>query len=106
MRAVVFFSSVAGAFGNRGQADYAAANDALDALARGLNEATAARVLSIGWGPWGGGGMVTPELQKQYQQRGVGIIDPEDGVQRLLNELAAGDHPQVVVMAASPDQMD
>ena len=104
-RAVVFFSSVAGAFGNRGQADYAAANDALDELAHALDDTLGARVLSIGWGPWGGGGMVTPELERQYAQRGVGIIDPSDGVQKLLNEIAAGEQPQVVLMAALPDAM-
>ncbi|MEZ4238076.1 MAG: SDR family NAD(P)-dependent oxidoreductase [Myxococcota bacterium] len=104
-RAVVFFSSVAGAFGNRGQADYAAANDALDDLARTLDGSITARVVSIGWGPWGGGGMVTPELERQYHQRGVGVIDPVDGVERLLNELTAGEHPQVVLMAAMPESM-
>ncbi|MEQ1504433.1 MAG: SDR family NAD(P)-dependent oxidoreductase, partial [Myxococcota bacterium] len=104
-RAVVFFSSVAGAFGNRGQADYAAANDALDQLARGLDATSRARFVSIGWGPWGGGGMVTPELEKQYSKRGIGMIDPDDGVQHLLDELAHGTSPHLVVMAAHPQQL-
>lgn len=104
-RAVVFFSSVAGAFGNRGQVDYAAANDALDQLARGLDGTIATRVVSIGWGPWGGGGMVTPELERQYNKRGIGVIDPDEGVQRLIDELAHGRDPHLVVMAALPHQL-
>ncbi|HHO54642.1 MAG TPA: SDR family NAD(P)-dependent oxidoreductase, partial [Deltaproteobacteria bacterium] len=73
--AVVFFSSVAGAFGNRGQADYAAANDVLDQLARTTRmPGQGGRVFSINWGPWSGGGMVTPELEAQYLKRGIGLI--------------------------------
>ncbi|HIA00883.1 MAG TPA: SDR family NAD(P)-dependent oxidoreductase, partial [Myxococcales bacterium] len=49
---VVFFSSVSGAFGNRGQSDYAAANEALDKIALSLNERVDGRVVSINWGPW------------------------------------------------------
>jgi len=103
--AVVFFSSVAGAFGNRGQADYAAANDALDQLARHLDAHLAGRALSIDWGPWAGGGMVTPELEHQYRRRGIGLIHPDEGVQRLLDELDAGGDAQVVLMQAGPQQL-
>ncbi len=49
---IVFFSSISATFGNRGQADYAAANDSLDRLAVTLKRRLPARVLSINWGPW------------------------------------------------------
>jgi acyl transferase domain-containing protein/acyl carrier protein len=48
----LLFSSATGALGAPGQAAYAAANAALDALAAGR---PARRVLSIGWGSWAAG---------------------------------------------------
>jgi hypothetical protein len=104
VRFVVFFSSIAGAFGNRGQIDYAAANDALDKLAWSLNHRVAGRVVSIGWGPWAGAGMVSPELEREYGRRGISLIDPDRGVDCLLHELrdgAAAD-AQVILMSAGP----
>ena len=107
---VVLFGSVSGVFGNRGQVDYAAANDALDALAR--NEGRlAGRVLSIDWGPWGGSGMVSDELAREYERRGVGLIDPDDGVAALCEELAhlrrtgTFEAAQVVIARAHPDAL-
>ena len=44
----------------------------------------AGRVLGIDWGPWGGTGMVSDELAREYARRGVGLIDPADGVTALL----------------------
>ncbi|MGW1378754.1 SDR family NAD(P)-dependent oxidoreductase [Streptomyces sp. NPDC002446] len=98
---VVLFGSVAGVFGNRGQADYAAANDALDTLARAWSARTAHRVLAVDWGPWAaaGGGMVTPELVRAYARRGIPLLDPEAAVGALLGELAHGSAPQVVLAA-------
>ncbi len=98
---VLFFASVSGQFGNPGQVDYAAANAVLDALAR--RRAPGARVVAVDWGPWAGGGMVSPELAREYGRRGVGLIDPDAGVAAALAELRAGaPDAHVVVMCASP----
>jgi hypothetical protein len=99
---VVLFGSIAGVLGNRGQADYAAANDALDTIGREWTDGT--RVLTVHWGPWAPdpehGGMVTPELAADYARRGIGLIDPEEGALSLLRELAWGDQPAVVYTAS------
>nr|WP_311448388.1 SDR family NAD(P)-dependent oxidoreductase [Frankia nepalensis] len=117
---VVLFGSVAGVFGNRGQVDYAAANDTLDALAHahagafrtfqpgGGPEGAQGRVVSVDWGPWRaeGGGMVSAELEREYARRGVGLIDPAEGVAALLRELSAPAGPaQVVYMCGEVDAL-
>ena len=101
---VVFFSSVASVFGNRGQVDYAAANDVLDKLAVVLNSRLPGRVLSINWGPWGDGGMVSPELARELARRGVGLIAPDEGGEEFIAELLHGprDDAQVVLVKAGP----
>jgi acyl transferase domain-containing protein len=105
VRFVVFFSSVSGAFGNRGQVDYAAANDALDKLALSLNQRIQGRVVSINWGPWAGTGMVSEQLEAEYKKHGIGIIPPEEGARSLITELGrAGDSDaQVILMRAKPE---
>ncbi|MGH3901888.1 MAG: SDR family oxidoreductase [Pseudonocardiaceae bacterium] len=106
---LVLFGSVSGVFGNRGQVDYAAANDALDTLARIWAGRTRGRVVALDWGPWAtpdcgleGTGMVSAELKREYERRGVGLIEAADGVACLLAELASGTDPQVVYMSAEP----
>jgi NAD(P)-dependent dehydrogenase (short-subunit alcohol dehydrogenase family) len=104
LRFVVLFGSISGVVGNRGQTDYAAANDALDTLARHHDGHHGCRVLSIDWGPWAGGGMVSPELEREYARRGIGLVDPDDGVMALLHEISAGSGPaQLVVMRGTPE---
>jgi acyl transferase domain-containing protein/NAD(P)H-dependent flavin oxidoreductase YrpB (nitropropane dioxygenase family) len=103
---VVFFSSVASVFGNRGQADYAAANDTLDKLAHALQTRVKGRVFSVNWGPWAGKGMVSPELEREYARRGIGLIPLHDGVELLLHELREGDRDnvQIVVMCGNAEK--
>ena len=109
---LVMFGSVSGVFGNRGQCDYAAANDALDCLARAWETRFTGRVLSVDWGPWlptadeAGNGMVSAELLRTYARQGVGAIHPDVGVAALLRELAHGSAPQVVYVCAEPAAFD
>ncbi|MCX5582663.1 type I polyketide synthase [Streptomyces erythrochromogenes] len=102
-RFLALFGSVAGVYGNRGQSDYAAANDALDGLAHTWAESFPGRVLSVDWGPWAAeaGGMVTPELERAYAQRGVPLLAPDAAASAFLDELARGSDVQVVLMAPS-----
>ncbi|REE95372.1 type I polyketide synthase [Thermomonospora umbrina] len=98
----VVLGSVSGVLGNRGQADYAAANDACDTLVRVWRTRLRGRVLVADWGPWAGGGMVTPDLAREYARRGLPLIDPDAAVRALLREIAGGVDPQVVFTGAAP----
>lgn len=103
IRFFVLFGSVSGVFGNRGQVDYSASNDALDTLAHLWAAGRSGRVLSVDWGPWAGGGMVSAELEREYARRGMTLINPDAGVACLLAELAAeAGPPQVVYMTGDP----
>jgi acyl carrier protein len=104
---IVMFSSVAGRTGNRGQCDYAMANEILNAVAC----AEAARrkaaghqciVRSLGWGPWEAG-MVTPALKAHFEKLGVPLVSLAGGAQMMLDELSSLDDPEVqVVLGGEP----
>ncbi|WP_416979935.1 SDR family oxidoreductase [Streptomyces sp. T028] len=91
----VLFGSISAVLGNRGQVDYAAANDALETLGAAFAARTGRRAMTVHWGPWapapGHGGMVGAELAREYARRGIRLIDPEEGTAALLRELAWGD---------------
>ncbi|MGP3926284.1 SDR family oxidoreductase [Streptomyces sp. 8N616] len=102
----VLFGSISAVLGNRGQVDYAAANDVLEALGTQWAARTGRRALTVHWGPWAPAGshtgMVTPELGREYARRGITLIDPEEGTLALLRELAWGDESaRAVVYTAS-----
>ncbi|WP_157362377.1 type I polyketide synthase [Haloechinothrix halophila] len=98
----VLFGSIAATFGNRGQADYASANDALDTLGTASSGTAAERTVTVHWGPWAPGaehgGMVSAELARDYAERGITLIDAEDGVACLLRELAWGSRQDTSVV--------
>jgi NAD(P)-dependent dehydrogenase (short-subunit alcohol dehydrogenase family)/acyl carrier protein len=104
LRFLVFFSSVSGRFGNRGQADYAAASEVLNKLAQELDPRWPGRVVSINWGPWRSPGMVSPEVERQFASRGVALIPLDTGCRLLDEELRRGrkGETEVVIGAAAP----
>ncbi len=90
LKFVVFFTSVAGIFGNRGQSDYAAANEVLNKLAVYLDTRWPARAVAMNWGPWAKKGMVSDELEKQFAQRGITMVPPQVGTRKMIEELCYG----------------
>ena len=101
LKYLVFFSSVAGRMGNKGQSDYAMANEALNKIAQ--KEAislTNCRVISINWGPWDGG-MVSSALKKEFEKNNIGLISVDQGAQSLVNEMKAGTNQSVEVILGS-----
>lgn len=101
---LIFFSSAAARYGNRGQADYAAANEVLNKTARVLaREMPDCRVLALNWGPWDGG-MVTDALRREFIKNGVSLISVAAGVHALLCEMG-GEAPtatEIVVGSGFP----
>ncbi len=109
LKFLAFFTSVAGRYGNRGQSDYAAANETVARFAWCLHRRWGGRVkvAAIHWNPWDqtthGAGMVTAAVKAEFEARGVWLVSAEQGRQLLMNELLyaapgavdviAGDHP-------------
>ncbi|WP_439382359.1 type I polyketide synthase [Amycolatopsis lexingtonensis] len=79
--AFVLFSSLAGAVGAAGQANYAAANAELDALAQ-RRRASGRAAVSIAWGPWAGSGMAA-ENADRMRRAGVTPLPPAEAAAAL-----------------------
>ena len=91
LQCLLFMSSITAAFGNRAQADYAAANGVMNGLAVELAARWPCRVAAMNWGPWDQSGMVTEEMRQQFLSRGVHLIPPAGGAEATLREIEAGD---------------
>jgi NAD(P)-dependent dehydrogenase (short-subunit alcohol dehydrogenase family) len=102
LRFLAFFSSVSGRFGNRGQSDYAAASETLNKLALRLDAQWPGRVVSIDWGPWAAGGMMSPEVRRQFEARGVALVPVDAGCRMFEAELCRARAPEVVIAASTP----
>jgi acyl transferase domain-containing protein/NAD(P)-dependent dehydrogenase (short-subunit alcohol dehydrogenase family) len=98
LKVIVAFSSVTARIGNKGQADYAMANEALNKLAwvESLRR-PGCRVVSVNWGPWECG-MVTPSLKRDFERQGVTLLPAADGALSLLQEMASGTTAPVEVV--------
>ncbi|MGV4987466.1 SDR family NAD(P)-dependent oxidoreductase [Streptomyces sp. NRAIS4] len=84
LSAFVLFSSAAGLLGNGGQANYAAANAAVDALAA-LRQTAGLPALSLAWGLWSDSTGMTGELDEadvaRMARTGVGAISSDQGLE-------------------------
>ncbi len=96
LRFFVLFGSVAGRYGNSGQADYGAANELLNRFAwqlRALWPQTV-KIAVLNWGPWAGtrhgSGMVSDETKRKFAARGVDLVDPAGGALACRNEILYG----------------
>ncbi|MFB8790598.1 MAG: SDR family oxidoreductase [Potamolinea sp.] len=91
LKLLVLFSSIAGRYGNRGQSDYAAANEVMNRFAWYLDRTWSnTRVVSINWGPWDTIGMASETVKQQLRERGIIPIPLAAGRQFFIDELRYG----------------
>ncbi|WP_414640714.1 SDR family NAD(P)-dependent oxidoreductase [Archangium sp.] len=99
---VLLFSGAQGVLADAGQANYAAGCAFKDGVAQRANTPQR-RVLSVGWGYWGGVGIVAqPEIRERLARRGILSIEPEEGF-ATLERIADGPHAHVLAMRLTSD---
>ncbi|MBH5333910.1 SDR family NAD(P)-dependent oxidoreductase [Streptomyces pactum] len=104
LSAFVLFSSAAAQLGNAGQANYAAANAALDALAH-VRRATGLPASSLAWGLWADATGMTGELDEadlaRMERTGIGALSADLGLE-LFDESLGLDAPLLVPIRLNP----
>ncbi|WP_340560317.1 SDR family NAD(P)-dependent oxidoreductase [Streptomyces sp. GSL17-111] len=104
LSAFVLFSSAAAQLGNPGQANYAAANAAVDALAH-LRRAAGLPGTALAWGLWADSTGMTGELDEadlaRMRRTGVGALSAELGLE-LFDESLGSDSALLVPVQLDP----
>ncbi len=99
LKLLCFFTSVAGRFGNRGQSDYAAANETLNRLAWALHRRWPdTRVMAINWGPWDAG-MASEAVREGFRTQGIEPIPVPAGRRFWMDEIRHGARSDVELVA-------
>ncbi len=95
----VSMGSIAGRFGNAGQVDYSAANEAMAQVCL-----RRPRSLHIAWTAWAGVGMaVRGGMEKLLTSRGVELLPPLAGARVLCDLVAAGVSGELVIAGGLGD---
>ncbi|SFS42411.1 SDR family NAD(P)-dependent oxidoreductase [Marininema halotolerans] len=107
----VIFSSLAGATGNRGQSDYAAANAFMDQYAafraalvrKGERQG---HTLSLNWPLWKEGGMAVNEESQRWMRHHFGLVPLSSsvGMNALYQSFDTGKH-QVIILAGDENKI-
>ncbi|MBM0279277.1 SDR family NAD(P)-dependent oxidoreductase [Micromonospora tarensis] len=104
----VLFSSLAGALGNVGQADYAYANRFLDEFAAWRSTRRRGVTVSVGWPLWDGGGMTVDASLRQrlWETAGTRPLPPAAGL-AVLTAVLTGEavDPQVRFLYGDPARL-
>ncbi|MCP2274597.1 type I polyketide synthase [Nocardia amikacinitolerans] len=107
LSAFVLFSSIAGMIGSAGQANYAAANGFLDALAR-QRRAEGLPALALAWGPWqqdiGMTGALDRAAMNRLERLGLAPLDRTDGL-RLFDESLTTAEPVPALLRLDTDKL-
>ncbi|GIQ67177.1 type I polyketide synthase [Xylanibacillus composti] len=97
---LLFFSSAQSFIGNAGQANYAAACTAQDALAEWMDKRADYPIKSINWGYWGQVGVASDDYYKQrLAKQGIGSISIEEGM-RVIEQALVLPARQLVAIRA------
>ena len=99
LQLLMCFGSGAGRFGNRGQTDYAAANDSMAkcVMAYAHRARPGMRCVTIDWTAWENVGAAV-RTKHMVETTGVSSIAPAEGVYWFLNELMLGGHEREVAI--------
>jgi len=102
LQSLICFGSGAGRFGNKGQADYSAANSLMSALlvAKCRKRKHPLHHVTLNWTAWEsvGAAVSDPAITAILKQNGVPFTSPQEGIYWFLSELAFGREKESLIV--------